>query len=967
MVNDPLRFGDLEPTTPYYIAKPGSPSAPPPLRLTAPAPAPAPRPQVVDRQAYLRQQLQQRDMRERLLREQQQLLEEQRPTRETNARGAMRQTFAKEPPAQLAGPLRAAYDVARTDIPDVIRDPVRKVVSESLQTTLAGGPQARAISEVAGQIPYVKRVTDIPNQVREKIADVAADLVVPVEVWDTMLTLLPAAKARTIPELMAAISVGDVDVVRALRKAGAKFGESETVERAIKGLASERGALEPEKVVPDSVRSLLTKRGQKASTYQVTRKAKEPISEAELAARWESLKPSTQKLITALADVVPTGAERKTIVGAGRARQIAKSQEAVLATRGLPADERAHAIATALKGKIIPGVEPVRTRFTQAATDEIFQDLDDAVDTKAILGVEYARAQSAMNLLFYGERIPGFPGPDNLMPSEVKLLGRIYGPEFEAVLPRTPEELSNWTKAVDIASIPRAIQASLDFSAPGRQGLILGVRNPDYWFQAWKRQWRAAFGGERGWEAVGNEIRSDKHFEDAVQHGVDFTDIGGGATAEEAFVSHWVESIPGVKESGRAYTAFLDYLRLKSYGRGADRIRRTAVKHAADWPADRLNTALDEWGYFVNVASGRGDLGALNKFTPALNAAFFSPRFFVSRPQTIWQLVKPGQDPAVRQMVFENLGLVAGLGTTLLATLKMTGAADVELDPRSTDFGKIRVGPQRIDFFAGFQPLVRYTAQIATRTRVDPYAKENVPTSAWGGVQKFIRSKLSPVGAVGWDFVIAKGRTYEGKEIVGDRPEISVPKYLLDRMTPIGLQDIYEGYTTAGLPGAAGALLSLAGAAVQTYSPTERQDAIQRLEAAGINVTYVDEKAQIRVPQLERDWQSPKWHSLFAADFAELGDTTKYEYANNLRDAYVDYWWGKKGDTTGVGEAQRKRDIGEAFERADSVKQWRKNEAAERLAEWKRNPQLLLDAVRSGLETLNQDEEKILREAGLVR
>ena len=36
----------------------------------------------------------------------------------------------------------------------------------------------------------------------------------------------------------------------------------------------------------------------------------------------------------------------------------------------------------------------------------------------------------------------------------------------------------------------------------------------------------------------------------------------------------------------------------------------------------------------------------------------------------------------------------------------------VELNPKSTDFGQIRAGRTRINFWAGFQPLARYTEQI---------------------------------------------------------------------------------------------------------------------------------------------------------------------------------------------------------------------------------------------------------------
>jgi hypothetical protein len=41
----------------------------------------------------------------------------------------------------------------------------------------------------------------------------------------------------------------------------------------------------------------------------------------------------------------------------------------------------------------------------------------------------------------------------------------------------------------------------------------------------------------------------------------------------------------------------------------------------------------------------------------------------------------------------------------------------VEIDPRSTDFGKIKVGNIRWDIWGGFQQWVRVASQLATGER----------------------------------------------------------------------------------------------------------------------------------------------------------------------------------------------------------------------------------------------------------
>lgn len=145
------------------------------------------------------------------------------------------------PPSFAHRLMQGGLNLARVNIPQPIRQPIVRGLGEGLQTALSGGPLLRGVEQGLSRIPFVGEPVKKVEDVRAKAALEAADVLVPREVWDTALTLLPAAKARTIPELLAAISIGDVDAVRAVRQAGERLGQSEAVQRFI--VAGERGEL----------------------------------------------------------------------------------------------------------------------------------------------------------------------------------------------------------------------------------------------------------------------------------------------------------------------------------------------------------------------------------------------------------------------------------------------------------------------------------------------------------------------------------------------------------------------------------------------------------------------------------------------------------------------------------------------------------------------------------------------------
>ncbi|KKL86679.1 hypothetical protein LCGC14_1942360, partial [marine sediment metagenome] len=124
-------------------------------------------------------------------------------------------------------------------------------------------------------------------------------------------------------------------------------------------------------------------------------------------------------------------------------------------------------------------------------------------------------------------------------------------------------------------------------------------------------------------------------------------------------------------------------------------------------------------------------------------------RILASRVQAPLQLLSSSS--MVRKLAARDLAAFVGTGIGILSMAKLAGA-DVEMDPRSSNFAKIRVGPTRLDFWAGFQPIARYVAQAATGERKSALGNIGEVSLIETGT-RFLQSKLSPQAGAAVDIV----------------------------------------------------------------------------------------------------------------------------------------------------------------------------------------------------------------------
>lgn len=269
------------------------------------------------------------------------------------------------------------------------------------------------------------------------------------------------------------------------------------------------------------------------------------------------------------------------------------------------------------------------------------------------------------------------------------------------------------------------------------------------------------------------------------------------ASREEGFLSRIATKIPGIKQSSRAYSTYLNRMRTDVF----DSMVRDSEAAAGKGLTKEEDKAIAN---FVNIASGRGTLGRFEKVAGELGTVFFAPRLVASRFQVFDPRVYTAMPPEARKKAIKSMAATIGLVTTALATAKLAGAK-VESDPRNSDFAKIRVGNTRVDLLAGEQQNMRYLAQFLTGEKKNEYGK--VSKAPRGDtLLRFARSKFSPVAGAVAD--ITTGKSFTGEKVTPASEAESL-------FAPMFLADIKE---TLGADGAKVFLpLGLYGAGVTTY------------------------------------------------------------------------------------------------------------------------------------------------------
>lgn len=383
-------------------------------------------------------------------------------------------------------------------------------------------------------------------------------------------------------------------------------------------------------------------------------------------------------------------------------------------------------------------------------------------------------------------------------------------------------------KAIDtfsnILNIPRTIMSSMDYSALLRQSLFSATSHPRTAMLAQLEAFKQSMSQKR-FDEWFYDLKDDPRYEIMQKSGLFVADPHDPrlSAKEEAFMSNLAEKIPiagaMIKGSERAYVGTLNKMRVDLFNRFAERFEAQGktFENNPDFYKELAN--------YINNSTGRGKLGFLETAAPVLNSIFFSPRLIASRINLMTMWMNPRfytkVPPEVRTMYMKDMLKFIGVGMSVLALAKLNGA-QVEDDPRSSDFGKIKDGNTRYDIWGGFQPYVRVVSQIASgekKSTVKGTIKELNGKQAFGEtksdvIERFGRGKLAPVPSMVWDFL-------SGRTVTGDKPTLS--NEAESHLLPLLYSDVKDAYKDGGIQALFKAVpASTFGIGVNTYLPINK-------------------------------------------------------------------------------------------------------------------------------------------------
>lgn len=260
---------------------------------------------------------------------------------------------------------------------------------------------------------------------------------------------------------------------------------------------------------------------------------------------------------------------------------------------------------------------------------------------------------------------------------------------------------------------------------------------------------------------------------------------------EEAFPTTLPGRVPGI---GRAFTASeqsFSIFQMKNRADMFDMFAAQAERNGLQIAGK--NTQVEGLGQWINSLTARAGLG---KFEPAgdwANILFFSPRKLVAvlDAATFYQ-VRRKQSAFVRKQ-----GALAATQQIFLSVMVMSIAKglsndSIELDPRSADFGKIKIGDTRISIVPPGQ-LSSYTliARLASGQSKSSTTGEikSLTSGKFGAptrlsvLSQYISNKAAP--GIGEIMAWLKGRTFEGTKptILGS---------IISMYLPLGIENVDE-------------------------------------------------------------------------------------------------------------------------------------------------------------------------------
>jgi hypothetical protein len=363
----------------------------------------------------------------------------------------------------------------------------------------------------------------------------------------------------------------------------------------------------------------------------------------------------------------------------------------------------------------------------------------------------------------------------------------------------------------ETVNLQRQIMTSGDFSAVGRQGGILGWTHLFHVPRALEQMVRATI-SEKGFHVAERAILERPHARMYEKAGLYLAkrDHTPGK-AEEAFLSRIASKLPIISHSERAYVAYLNRLRADVF----DSMSKSWI-YGKQGPSQEELKAIAN---YINLATGRGHLKAgkfdLERAGDAMSTVLFSPRFVTSRAEMLaLQPMWKGTAKSRAQIGYNYAKYAAGVFSTI--KLAEMAGAEVNYDPTSSDFLKIKMGETRIDALSGLQQPIVLAARLWTsRYTTTGGSVKDLQNPEYGQdtradvAVRFGRTKLAPIPATTYTY-------FDGKNVIGE--PFDWEKNGKELVTPMIARDLAKNMEAQGIPkGIVLGILASMGIGVNTH------------------------------------------------------------------------------------------------------------------------------------------------------
>lgn len=466
-------------------------------------------------------------------------------------------------------------------------------------------------------------------------------------------------------------------------------------------------------------------------------------------------------------------------------------------------------VSPEIRRDLISRIQKMDERILNPAEEKLF--LKDLAETRLGIGVTSQEAKQITNLSSKLQELEIKRKPNGTFPNEKDRMAYGYAKvDLGSFL--SNKKLSAERKGIKgtllsnpfentsrIAGVAKSVRASFDNSAIFRQGWKTLWTNP----VVWQKNARKTFGDLAKVGIMKQDVQREVMADIVSRPNYDKYSkmklaIGN---IEEEFPSSIQNKIPGVGRIFKASEAAYENFLYRTRADVADKYLEIAKAGGVNINDKKQLAAM---GKIINSLTGRGSLGAgegSRAVSSWTNNLFFSIRFLKSNIDVLTgHALSHDMTPFARKQAATNLLKIISGTAAVLTIANALKPGSVETDPRSANFGKIKIGNTTFDVSAGMGSLIVLAdRQIKGQTKssttgiITNYGSGYGQHSRFDGIQDFITGKFSPTAAAARDIM-------EGKDFNGNKPTLlSTAKNTLVPMPVTNAVDNYKDPNSAPL------------------------------------------------------------------------------------------------------------------------------------------------------------------------